>query len=50
MSTITVKLPKPRAKRLHSILLTKKGGRMRSPRDYDRAALKRETREEVQTR
>jgi hypothetical protein len=47
MSAIVVPLPKPRAKRLNDILRNTKGGPMRSPRDYNRAALKRKLREEL---
>ena len=44
-ATITVKVPKPRAKRVNEILRTKKGGPMRSPFDFNRAAEKQKLRQ-----
>ena len=42
---ITVKLPKPRALRVNEVLRSKKGGPMRSIKDYNRQAEKKAARE-----
>lgn len=39
---LTIRIPKPRAKELHQVLLGAKGGRMKGPKDYDRQELKRD--------
>lgn len=41
---IVVRTPKPRGKHVNDVLRSKKGGRMKSPTDFDRNATKRDTR------
>ena len=45
--SITVQLPKQRAKHLHEVLAGRRGGRMRSPLDHNRNELKRALRKEL---
>jgi hypothetical protein len=40
---ITIDTPKPRGKHVNDVLRSKKGGRMKSPTDFDRNAVKRDT-------
>lgn len=42
--TLVIKKVKPRAKQVNDVLRSKKGGRMKSATDFDRSAIKRETR------
>lgn len=41
---LTIPQSKPRGKQVHDVLRSKKGGRMKSASDYDRNAMKRDTR------
>jgi hypothetical protein len=41
-NAFVIHIPKPRARQLHEVLLGAKGGRMRSPKDYNRQNLKRD--------
>lgn len=41
---LTIPQTKPRGKQVHDVLRSKKGGRMKSASDYDRNAVKRDTR------
>jgi hypothetical protein len=45
--TIVVQAVKPRGKHVNDVLRSKKGGRMKSPTDFDRNASKREARKAV---
>lgn len=42
--TVKIAAPKPRNKQVNDVLRSKKGGRMKSPKDFDRNAAKRDTR------
>lgn len=43
-TTVKVDVPKPRAKQVNDVLRSRKGGRMKAPTDFDRNAVKRDTR------
>ena len=45
--TIVVRTVKPRAQHIHEVMTTRSGGRMRSPKDFDRNTEKRNVRKEI---